>query len=90
MTAGSRAIGTSVAREFREEFYAANCGDFVLGGLQALFETEMDLFLRELVTSDLRFPLVRDALGSRRRAWPAFICASLPAATSIAFFDEPG
>ncbi len=37
--------------------YAANRGDFVLGGLQALFETEMDLFLRELVTSDLRCPL---------------------------------
>jgi len=45
--------------------YAANRGDFVLGGLQALFETEMDLFLRELVTSDLRCPLDPGCAGAK-------------------------
>jgi hypothetical protein len=37
--------------------YAATRGDFVLGGLQAVFETELDSFLSELGSSDLRCPL---------------------------------
>lgn len=37
--------------------YAASRGDFVLGGLQAVFETDLDTFLNELATSDLRCPL---------------------------------
>lgn len=37
--------------------YAANRGDFVLGGLQALFESDLDGFLNELASSDLRCPL---------------------------------
>lgn len=45
--------------------YAANRGDFVLGGLQALFETEMDVFLRELVGSDLRCPLDPGCAGAK-------------------------
>lgn len=45
--------------------YAASRGDFVLGGLQALFETEMDVFLRELATSDLRCPLDPGCAGAK-------------------------
>jgi hypothetical protein len=37
--------------------YAATRGDFVLGGLQAVFETELDSFLSELASLDLRCPL---------------------------------
>jgi hypothetical protein len=37
--------------------YAASRGDFVLGGLQAVFETELDSFLLELSNLDLRCPL---------------------------------
>ena len=37
--------------------YAATRGDFVLGGLQAVFETELDSFLSELGSQDLRCPL---------------------------------
>ncbi len=45
--------------------YAANRGDFVLGGLQALFETELDIFLRELLGSDLRCPLDPGCVGAK-------------------------
>jgi hypothetical protein len=34
--------------------YAASRGDFVLGGLQAIFETELDRVLRELIHGDHR------------------------------------
>jgi hypothetical protein len=37
--------------------YAASRGDFVLGGLQAVFESDLDTFLKDLVQSDLRCPL---------------------------------
>jgi hypothetical protein len=37
--------------------YAAARGDFVLGGLQAVFETELNRLLKELVASDSRCPL---------------------------------
>lgn len=37
--------------------YAASKGDFVLGGLQAVFETELDSFLLELGNLDFRCPL---------------------------------
>ena len=45
--------------------YAANRGDFVLGGLQALFETELQVFLSELVASDLRCPLDPGCIGTK-------------------------
>lgn len=37
--------------------YAASRGDFVLGGLQAVFESDLDTFLKDLAQSDLRCPL---------------------------------
>lgn len=37
--------------------YAAGRGDFVLGGLQALFETELDLLLRDMVSAEHRCAL---------------------------------
>jgi hypothetical protein len=37
--------------------YAASRGDFVLGGLQAVYETQLDSFLLELANSDFRCPL---------------------------------
>jgi hypothetical protein len=37
--------------------YAAARGDFVLGGLQAVFESELDRLLREVTRGDLRCPL---------------------------------
>src|SRR5262249_54866387 len=37
--------------------YAAARGDFVLGGLQAVFETELDALLRDVVSADGRCPL---------------------------------
>jgi hypothetical protein len=37
--------------------YAAARGDFVLGGLQAVFETELDELLADLVTAEHRCPL---------------------------------
>ena len=37
--------------------YAAVRGDFVLGGLQALFETELDELLSQFVTGEMRCPL---------------------------------
>lgn len=37
--------------------YAAARGDFVLGGLQAVFETEMDSLLHDFVAGDHRCPL---------------------------------
>lgn len=44
--------------------YAATKGDFVLGGLQAVFETTLDRFLRELVSLDDRCPLDPGCAGS--------------------------
>jgi hypothetical protein len=37
--------------------YAASRGDFVLGGLQAVFETSLHRFLADLVTGEWRCPL---------------------------------
>ena len=37
--------------------YAAAHGDFVLGGLQAVFETELDALLRTVAREDYRCPL---------------------------------
>jgi hypothetical protein len=37
--------------------YTASRGDFVLGGLQAVFESDLNNFLNELAASDLRCPL---------------------------------
>lgn len=37
--------------------YAAARGDFVLGGLQAVFETELDKLLKDFVAADHRCPL---------------------------------
>jgi len=37
--------------------YAASRGDFVLGGLQAVFESDLHTFLRDLAQSDLRCAL---------------------------------
>jgi len=37
--------------------YASARGDFVLGGLQAVFETGLDLLLKDLASADLRCPL---------------------------------
>ena len=37
--------------------YAASRGDFVLGGLQAVFESDLDTFLKDLAQSDLRCAL---------------------------------
>ncbi len=37
--------------------YAAARGNFVLGGLQAVFETELDALLRDIVSADSRCPL---------------------------------
>lgn len=37
--------------------YASSRGDFVLGGLQAVFESDLDTFLKDLAQADLRCPL---------------------------------
>jgi hypothetical protein len=37
--------------------YAASRGDFILGGLQALFETDLHRFLDDLVAGESRCPL---------------------------------
>jgi hypothetical protein len=37
--------------------YAAARGDFVLGGLQAVFETALDRFLDAFITGEVRCPL---------------------------------
>lgn len=54
--------------------YAATRGDFVLGGLQALFEHDLDLALRELVEGDLRCPLDP---GCRRHGRACVACLHL-------------
>jgi hypothetical protein len=54
--------------------YAAMRGDFVLGGLQAVFETELDGFLNELAGADLRCPLDP---GCRRVSGACVACLHL-------------
>ena len=54
--------------------YAAARGDFVLGGLQAVFETELDSFLGEIAAGDLRCPLDP---GCRRGGGACVACLHL-------------
>ncbi len=54
--------------------YAATRGDFVLGGLQAVFESELDTFLKELASSDLRCALDP---GCKRVAGACVACLHL-------------
>lgn len=51
--------------------YAAARGDFTLGGLQAVFETELDTLLASVATSDFRCPLDP---GCRRTAGACMAC----------------
>jgi len=54
--------------------YAATRGDFVLGGLQAVYEHDLDVALRELVAGDMRCPLDP---GCRRHGSACVACLHL-------------
>jgi hypothetical protein len=54
--------------------YAATRGDFVLGGLQAVFEHDLDIALRDLVDGDMRCPLDP---GCRRHGSACVACLHL-------------
>jgi hypothetical protein len=63
--------------------YAASRGDFVLGGLQAVFETSLHLFLADLVEGESRCALDPGCRSGSGAAWPASTWVSRPAGGSI-------
>jgi hypothetical protein len=66
--------------------YAASRGDFVLGGLQAVFETSLHRFLADLVEGESRRALDPGAAAAAERAWRVSTSANRHGVGSSASF----